>query len=299
MMMRLFGCLLSIVLLFLFSCKNIAQEIETKEKPSEYVVSENQTWKLANEYWNGFEYDYEQYLKDSLGLSKAFLGWTRHLVKLPLEQCVPMVVKFIQDGHNYPDMQLRLMELGELFFNDSNSPYRSEAMYIPMLETFLATSQLEDVYKERYCFQLQMAKKNREGTLANDFSYVDRVGNKGNLYDIEGDYILLFFFNPDCNDCGRVSSLIQSSPYLKELQQQKLLTVMAVYPDKDLTSWNQNVGKYPDTWLTVRYCFDEDRDKYYLSAIPTLYLLDKDKRVLLKDAPILYIERFLKAHIKS
>jgi hypothetical protein len=39
-----------------------------------------------------------------------------------------------------------------------------------------------------------------------------------------------------------------------------------------------------------------DRELYDLKAMPTLYLLDKDKKVLLKDAPVEQVEQYL-AHL--
>ena len=43
-----------------------------------------------------------------------------------------------------------------------------------------------------------------------------------------------------------------------------------------------------DKELTVR-----NRELYDLKAMPTLYLLDKDKKVLLKDAPVEQVEQYL------
>ena len=51
--------------------------------------------------------------------------------------------------------------------------------------------------------------------------------------------------------------------------------------------WQEHIGDYPKEWiiaydpsLTLR-----NMDIYNIRAIPSLYLLDKDKKVLLKDAP--------------
>lgn len=42
-----------------------------------------------------------------------------------------------------------------------------------------------------------------------------------------------------------------------------------------------------------------ERQLYDLKAMPTLYLLDKDKRVILKDAPVEQIEQWLTEKRKS
>ena len=62
------------------------------------------------------------------------------------------------------------------------------------------------------------------------------------------------------------------------------LKLLAVTPDADYEEWMEHA--YPSNWL-VGY----DRDKiiysqrlYDIQRLPCLYLLDKDKRVLLKEA---------------
>ena len=55
----------------------------------------------------------------------------------------------------------------------------------------------------------------------------------------------------------------------------------------------------PDSWV-VAYDAEQavnEKETYVLPAIPTLYLLDRDKRVLLKDAPVEQVEYYLKKHV--
>jgi hypothetical protein len=66
-------------------------------------------------------------------------------------------------------------------------------------------------------------------------------------------------------------------------------SVMAVklagYPDEDLTAWRDYHSQMPSWWINS---YDEDLNisnnrLYNLNAIPSLYLLDSEKRVLIKD----------------
>ena len=63
--------------------------------------------------------------------------------------------------------------------------------------------------------------------------------------------------------------------------------LLALYVDQDLDSWRANLKDYPKERIYAR---DDSQSInagriYILRAIPSLYLLDKEKRVLLKDAP--------------
>lgn len=76
---------------------------------------------------------------------------------------------------------------------------------------------------------------------------------------------------------------------------EKTLQILALYPDQDLTLWRNKLAEIPSTWITG---YDADQkithqNLYNLDAIPTLYLLDQNKKVILKDAPWQAIEAYL------
>ena len=75
----------------------------------------------------------------------------------------------------------------------------------------------------------------------------------------------------------RISSMISSG----------VLAVLNIYIDEDLQAWREYMPIYPEEWYNG---FDPDLvirtdNLYSVRAIPSLYLLDKDKRVIMKDAP--------------
>ena len=73
--------------------------------------------------------------------------------------------------------------------------------------------------------------------------------------------------------------------YLNSLSENGLLTVLAVYTEGNKDVWKQSLQEMPDSWIV-----GEDRQTikdnalYDLKAMPSMYLLNKKKEVLLKDA---------------
>jgi hypothetical protein len=66
------------------------------------------------------------------------------------------------------------------------------------------------------------------------------------------------------------------------------MAVLNIYIDEDLQAWREYMPIYPEQWYNG---FDPDlvirTDKVYnVRAIPSLYLLDSEKTVLLKDADL-------------
>ena len=131
-----------------------------------------------------------------------------------------------------------------------------------------------------------MASQNRIGRPANDFRYTTADGATRRMYDIRAEYLLLFINNPGCNMCKTVREAISASPMLNELIERGKLKVLALFPDEDLTEWQECRPQIPARWINAydKGCVVRDRELYDLKAIPALYLLDRDKRVMVKDA---------------
>jgi hypothetical protein len=73
------------------------------------------------------------------------------------------------------------------------------------------------------------------------------------------------------------------------------ITVLLHYPGNDLSLWQGYSQDIPASWING---YDKDWNvKGYLYdfvAMPTLFLLDKNKRVLLKDVNLIMVERYLR-----
>lgn len=65
------------------------------------------------------------------------------------------------------------------------------------------------------------------------------------MYDIRAEYLLLFINNPGCNMCKTVREAISASPMLNELIERGKLKVLALFPDEDLTEWQNTVRRFP------------------------------------------------------
>ena len=171
---------------------------------------------------------------------------------------------------------------------DPNSPYRNEEYCIPLIEKRATSPLATEEEKARAEHDLPLFCLNRLGEKAADFAFTLRNGRVMNLYDIESEYTMIFFSNPGCNNCREVMEMLQDFPGIDQLIADKRLAVANVYPDEDLQAWVDYLPNYPEEWVCG--C-DPDQvlngdTRYWLRAIPSLYLLDEQKRVVLKDAPL-------------
>ena len=175
----------------------------------------------------------------------------------------------------------RFLTLAEKYLYDPNSPYRSDEKYLLFLQ-YAATHQLADyTTNPRYQKHYTMVQKNRIGHKATDFPYTTQAGKKGQLYDLQSPYILLFFHDPNCKECQLVKQQLESQ---HAHFAQKGVQVVAVYIDDEVEAWQK--AQYPSAWLSVYAPEIEQQDLYDIKALPTLYLLDTNKYVLQKDVSL-------------
>lgn len=173
----------------------------------------------------------------------------------------------------------------EAVLHDPNSPYRNDEYYIPVLEEMLKSPLWDEYDRIAPMYDLEVARKNRIGNVANDFVYTLRDGSRGRLHDIDANYTILMFANPGCPMCRAIMDEITASPLLNEMSEMGMLKVLSVYPDEDIVAWRDYLSQMPSTWINA---YDDgmvitNESLYNLNAIPSLYLLDSQKRVLVKD----------------
>ena len=172
---------------------------------------------------------------------------------------------------------------------------RDEERYAITLEYILASDKVDSILKIRPKYQMEQIKKNRPGTPAADFEFVLEKGIRSTLYNLNTPFTLIYFHNPGCSDCARVKQVLGNSKTINRLLSYDKLTILALYPDDDLAAWEADGSRMPDHWLDARAASPELKAELYdLRATPSLYLLDKYKTVLLKDATPKRIEKMLR-----
>lgn len=175
-----------------------------------------------------------------------------------------------------------LANTAEKYLYEPNSPMLSEDYYLLFLE-WMADSPLLNTVRLHY--QLEAARKNRPGMPAANFSYVTRDGKRRSLRDTKvSGSLLLIFYDPDCDHCKEIMAELQANGTLSAAIVGGRMTVLAVYAGEDRELWQETAPSLPERWIVGLDTSDlEEKGLYVLRAMPTLYLLDSDKKVILKD----------------
>lgn len=180
----------------------------------------------------------------------------------------------------------RFLALAEKYLYEPNSPYYNDEVYLCFLKYEAKTDFRHLSQSARFKRHYNMIQKNMKGEPATNFSYETQAGQKGSLYEIDAKYLVLFFNDPSCSECTHVKDeLLQQQSALDSLG----IKVFAIYIDDKPEEWR--VAKYPAEWLNGYAPEIDSEELYNIRALPCLYLLDKDKKVISRDTSV---EKILK-----
>lgn len=175
-----------------------------------------------------------------------------------------------------------ICDIADRLLADPESELRDDETYLLFLEEALDSPLLDGAEKERAEYRLETALKNKPGTKAADFNFIDIEGHTRSLHGMKTDTrLLLLFYDPDCNHC------IDTINALKTTDLPDDISILAIDVAGDKKLWESAAGVIPDTWISG-FATDpvEDSGAYIFQAMPTLFLLDKDKTVILKDTTV-------------
>lgn len=177
--------------------------------------------------------------------------------------------------------------LMEKYLYDPMSPMRDESLYARFLDALLAYVPKDDARRERWGFLRQLIGRNNPGQEAEDFVYYLPDGQRHTLSDtaVKASALLLFFYDPECENCHAVLQEMKANRALAEAVTDGQVQVLSIYTEGNPDVWRARLEEIPAGWTvgTDRELI-KTKALYDLKAMPTLYLLDADKRVLLKDA---------------
>lgn len=189
------------------------------------------------------------------------------------------------------------LEWLEKLFYDPSSPLRCDEHFAIVCNhaTSSKKSPLDSTEALRYNSLLQLVSRNNPSSTAANFTYTLADGSQHKMHAIEAELLIIYFYNPGCDDCRYVKALMDSSEAIDRLHRQGRLKVLALYPDGEVDEWRKHLHENPSWWISS---YDKgsqilQKQTYDLKATPTLYLLDRNKQVILKDPDAERLIRFL------
>jgi hypothetical protein len=240
---------------------------------------------IADHFWDALSFADTLRSHSRDFMETNFANYASVLPYVPREQLTGIAERLVARAEADSAACELLGDIADKYLYDPNSPMLNEQLYAPFLPPLIASSSIDATKKLRLLKQQEAIALNAPGTIANDFSYEGRDGSRTTLRRTKVEVnLLLLFFDPSCEHCREIMASLKSNDALASLVAQGRLSILAVYADGDLDDWPEARASIPQNWsVGLDLTGVQDKGLYVLRAMPAVYLLDADKRVVLKD----------------
>ena len=255
------------------------------EIPAELTETTQRAEFLTLHFWDKFDFRDTSFLMNDHLLERCFVDYVDLLSMVSYDTMEKSINTLMKKADKDKSIFSFILKLSEQYLYEPGSPVCDEEKLIPFLQYALQSDLLSDIEKIRPNFLLENISKNRIGSIANDFPYTLIDGETGNLHSINAEYTLLYFNDPECEDCMMLIKQLIASPVINNLTKQGKLKVLINYVSDDVEAWEKHASDVLNSWIYSRDAEQKINSEgiYNIKQFPTMYLLDKEKKVLLKD----------------
>jgi thiol-disulfide isomerase/thioredoxin len=172
------------------------------------------------------------------------------------------------------------------------------------ISNWLNEKQLTTISNRAY-----MLMANLVGEKAADLEFTDSTGKVFSLYGVNANYTIVVFWDPTCGHCREEIPRLDSM--YKAKWKKEGVKIYGVLTENEKDKWLQFIAeKNMKDWIHV-YQTNENKNEetlskkpgfrqlYDVTQTPTIYLLDKEKRIIAKKLTLQQIDNMLQVKINN
>ncbi|HWV28498.1 MAG TPA: TlpA disulfide reductase family protein, partial [Dyadobacter sp.] len=171
----------------------------------------------------------------------------------------------------------------------------TEAVWVYMANKYYLSGEMgvSDDVKKRIAEKVATMKDLLVNKTFPALTLTDPAGKKVSVQTIDANYTVLFFFAPTCGHCK------EASPVLKAFYDKNKangIKVMTISTEHNIEEWKSFVKTYHLEELINGYDALNQIDfnrKFDVVTTPTIYVLDKNKKIIARKMPVEQLEDFL------
>jgi hypothetical protein len=189
-----------------------------------------------------------------------------------------------------------------------------DAVFVHLFERFFSNkdySWLTAQGKKQITDRAYSLMANITGNPASNIELKDVNGKTISLYDVQGPFTLVTIWDPTCGHCKETLPKLDSMYRSKWQGLGMKMFAMAKETDGNKQTWLSFINDHKlNDWVHVYYSKEEDKARidsgipgysqlYDVQSFPTLYLLDKDKRIIGKKLTEGQVDEILAYKLKN
>lgn len=266
--------------------------------PDTLLTPETRATYVVCHYWDNYDFSDTTLIHRPEIAEQGFANFVDLLPRVPASTAAKGITAFadlLYSVGNDETSKSKVTDyfslLIEKYLGDADSPLHSELLYAEFIDVMSANKFASLAERTRNTYMARNLKKNLPGSVAANFVYIDRQGASHHLHDVKSEYTLLVFYDPDCDHCHDICDQLMQ---MKSIIENTQIKVLAIYPYSDTEAWRLSNPSFPESWTdgySPKGAITTD-DIYYIKSVPSIYLLDANKHVLLKNASIKQIQDY-------
>ncbi len=250
---------------------------------------------------------YKNHFFDGIDIADAGLLRTPLLHQKIIEYLDKVIVQVPDSVINEVDMLLEKAKRNEesfryLLVSLSNKYETSPIMgqdkvFVHIIEKYYLTGTatwVDDELIKKLSERIETIKPNFIGNQAPPLILTDTTFSRFSLYDLKSDYVVLYFYDPDCGHCKKMSPILYEAYGRMSLNN---IEVLAINITTNYDRWKEYIYENEFDWVNLVDSNGKSNFRYYydVRSTPTIYILDKNKKIIAKKIEASQVEDFINA----
>lgn len=167
----------------------------------------------------------------------------------------------------------------------------SDQVMVHIFDDYVAKKNIEYISEDIYKYYERTVERKRRTLPGKTIPVLECADNKNVMHsskDVEKPYIVLWFWDPDCDDCKVWTPKVHS--FYLEYASLYNFEVYAVALTDDVELWNEFSEKYDLSWTNLCTAVNDSNydfiDYFNLITTPVIYLLDKNHTIIARNFPL-------------
>lgn len=188
------------------------------------------------------------------------------------------VDRLIKEVKKNPTNMATLARTARAKLYSDSAEIRWDALYLPFAKAAAATSGISKAERAMYELEASQLENSRPGVPIPDFTMTLADGSHLDMKDVKGNYILIFFDDPDDFENMLARARLSTDYSLNDLIGRGQVTVISLYPGAADDQWRSRTESYPSNWIVA--ASDQTERLFDRRVKPTFYYLNKNHIIL-------------------
>lgn len=249
--------------------------------PEEIVNLQDRSNYLMDHFWDSMNFKSKNAV-DQNALNDAFSVYVTPMRFADGAKAHQSLTKLITSISKNPTLSYQFAKAAEETLYGPRAEYWNDEVLIKFIDNMLANKNIKKERKARYERIKKLVSNTMQGTIPPEFDYTTPQG-KVSHYHPNGVITLIEFGDVDCDECRFSKLKMETNVKFNTLIEQGKINVLFIQVDPE-DGWQSKMTGFSEKWYYG--ASEEVSDLYDLRETPSIYVIDREGRVAVKNIDI-------------